>query len=202
MRSLRLRARGRRQKRWRSSNEKILTRSYSTSDSRIWTAATSAGSFAAGIHTPIVLVTVLDSDADAILGLDLGANDYIAKPFRLGVLLARLRAHMRQYELSEDATFTVGHYTFRPAAKLMHHNLRNEEVPLSDKECAILKYLYRAGGIAVSCDTLYDEIWGYSAALITHTLQTHIYRLRQKIEEHPSNPQILISEAGGYRLVR
>ena len=155
-----------------------------------------------GIHTPVIMLTGLEGEADAILGLDSGANDYVTKPFRLGILLARLRAHMRQHELSEDAAFTVGPYTFRPAAKLLHHNGRSKDVSLSDKESAILKYLYRAGDTVVSCDTLYSEIWDYNTALLTHTLQTHIYRLRQKIEENPSHPEILVSEPGGYRLVR
>ena len=155
-----------------------------------------------GIHTPVIMLTGMDGEADAILGLDSGANDYVIKPFRLGVLLARLRAHMRQHELSEDAAFAVGPYTFKPSAKLLHHNRKDTDVSLSDKESAILKFLYRAGDAVVSCDTLYSEIWDYTATLMTHTLQTHIYRLRQKIEENPSRPQILISEPGGYRLVR
>ena len=155
-----------------------------------------------GIHAPVIMLTGLDDEADAILGLDSGANDYVTKPFRLGVLLAQLRAHMRQHEISEDAAFAVGPYTFKPAAKLLHHIGKDADVSLSDKESAILKFLYRAGDAVVSCDTLYSEIWDYSATLMTHTLQTHIYRLRQKIEEIPSRPQILISEPGGYRLIR
>ncbi len=155
-----------------------------------------------GIHTPVILLTGLEGEADTILGLDSGANDYVTKPFRVGVLLARLCAQLRQHELSEDAAFPVGPYSFKPGAKLLHHNERNKDVQLSDKESAILKYLYRAGDTVVSCDTLYSEIWDYNAALLTHTLQTHIYRLRQKIEDNPSQPQLLVSEPGGYRLVR
>ena len=155
-----------------------------------------------GIHTPVILLTGLEGEADTILGLDSGANDYVTKPFRVGVLLARLCAQLRQHELSEDAAFPVGPYSFKPGAKLLHHNERNKDVQLSDKESAILKYLYRAGDTVVSCDTLYSEIWDYNAALLTHTLQTLIYRLRQKIEANPSQPQLLVSEPGGYRLVR
>ena len=155
-----------------------------------------------GVHTPVIMLTALEGEADTILGLDSGANDYVTKPFRVGVLLARLRSQLRQYELSEDASFPVGPYTFRPAAKILHHNVEDRDVTLSDKESAILKYLYRAGDTMVTCDTLYSEIWDYNAALMTHTLQTHIYRLRQKIEENPSQPVILVSEPGGYRLVR
>lgn len=155
-----------------------------------------------GIHVPVIMLTALEGEADMILALDAGANDVIVKPFSLGIMLARIRAHVRQHELSEDAAFTIGPYTFRPAEKTLRHGGRKNEVALSDKESAILKYLYRSGDRVVSCDTLYSEIWDYSTSLMTHTLQTHIYRLRQKIEENPSQPSILISESGGYRLVR
>lgn len=155
-----------------------------------------------GIHSPIIMLTAMQSDADIILGLDSGANDYVVKPFRMGVLLARIRAHLRQHEASEDASFSLGPYTFKPSSRLLIEKETNREVSLSDKECAILKFLYRAGETAVSCDTLYSEIWDHAAPLATHTLQTHIYRLRQKIEADPSHPKILISEGGGYRVIR
>ena len=155
-----------------------------------------------GIHAPVIMLTGMDSDADTVLGLDAGANDYVTKPFRLGVLLARLRAHIRQHEMSEDASFTVGPYVFRPASKTLRRSDGSRDVSLSEKENAILKQLYRAGDSAVSCEALYADIWDHSASLMTHTLQTHIYRLRQKIEDNPSEPRILVSEHGGYRLVR
>lgn len=155
-----------------------------------------------GVHVPVIVVTAVEGDAEAILALDAGANDVVIKPYSLGVLLARIRAQLRQHELSEDAAFTIGPYTFRPAEKTLRHARRKIEVSLSEKESAILKYLYRSGDRVVSCDTLYSEIWDYNTSLLTHTLQTHIYRLRQKIEENPSQPTILISEAGGYRLIR
>jgi DNA-binding response OmpR family regulator len=155
-----------------------------------------------GVHAPVIMLTALDGDADTVLGLDSGANDYVTKPFRLGVLLARLRAHIRQHEMSEDASFSVGPYMFRPAIKVLQRNDGRKDISLSDKENAILKQLYRAGDTAVTCEALYADIWDHSAALMTHTLQTHIYRLRQKIEENPSEPQILLSEHGGYRLAR
>lgn len=155
-----------------------------------------------GIHAPVIMLTALDGDADTVLGLDSGANDYVTKPFRLGVLLARLRAHIRQHEMSEDASFSVGPYVFRPAIKVLQRNDGKKDINLSEKENAILKQLYRAGDTAVSCEALYADIWDHSAALMTHTLQTHIYRLRQKIEENPSQPRILVSEHGGYRLAR
>lgn len=154
-----------------------------------------------GVRCPVIMLTAAGTDADAILGLDSGANDYITKPFRLGVLLARLRAQLRQYEQSEDVTFAIGPYIFRPAAKLLLDETRNRKVRLTEKEVAILKFLYRAGATVVGRDVLLGEVWGYNAGVTTHTLETHVYRLRQKIEPDPSNATILVTEPGGYRLV-
>ncbi len=154
-----------------------------------------------GFKSPIIMLTASDSDADTILGLDAGANDYVTKPFRIGVLLARLRAHIRQHERSDDAMFTIGPYTFQPANKLLLDNETNKKVRLTDKETAILKYLFRTSDRVVGRDVLLHEVWGYNAAVTTHTLETHVYRLRQKIERDPSNARILVTEAGGYRLV-
>jgi DNA-binding response OmpR family regulator len=154
-----------------------------------------------GVKSPIIMLTGADTDADAILGLDSGANDYVTKPFRLGVLLARLRAHIRQHERSDDAVFTIGPYSFQPSAKLLVNYETNKKIRLTDKETAILKYLYRSGNRIISRDVLLDEVWGYNAGVTTHTLETHVYRLRQKIEPDPSHASLLVTEAGGYRLV-
>ncbi len=153
-----------------------------------------------GVKSPIIMLTAAESDADTILGLDAGANDYVTKPFKLGVLLARLRAQLRQHEQSEDAVFTIGPYTFRPSAKLLVHGETKKKIRLTEKETAILKYLYRTGNKVVGRDTLLGEVWGYNASVTTHTLETHVYRLRQKIERDPSNAAILVTEPGGYRL--
>ena len=155
----------------------------------------------AGHKMPVIMLTAADSDADTILGLESGANDYVTKPFRLGVLLARMRAQLRQHEQSEDAVFTIGPHTFRPSVKLLLDTENDRKIRLTEKETAILKYLYRAGDKAVPREVLLDEVWGYNAAVATHTLETHIYRLRQKIERDPSNATILVTEPGGYRLV-
>ncbi|MBL26536.1 MAG: DNA-binding response regulator [Rhodospirillaceae bacterium] len=155
-----------------------------------------------GLRTPVIMLTGADTEADTILGLDSGANDYITKPFRLGVLLARVRAQLRQHELTEDAVFPVGPYSFQPGGKVLIDSRKNRKVRLTEKETAILKYLYRAGDKVVGRDVLLDEVWGYNAAVATHTLETHIYRLRQKIEDDPSDARILVTEAGGYRLAR
>ena len=154
-----------------------------------------------GVRSPVIMLTGADTDADTILGLDAGANDYVTKPFRMGVLLARIRAHIRQHERSDDAMFVIGPYTFQPGAKMLVHNETDKKVRLTDKEAAILKYLYRTGDRVVSRDVLLDEVWGYNAGVTTHTLETHVYRLRQKIEDDPSNAKLLVTEPGGYKLV-
>lgn len=153
-----------------------------------------------GFNAPILLLTGHDSDSDEILGLESGANDYVTKPFRFSVLLARIRAALRQHDQSEDVVFTIGPYTFQPASKLLETGEGNK-VRLTDKETSILKYLYRQGPKTISRDILLKEVWGYNNRVTTHTLETHIYRLRQKIERDPSNARLLVTEEGGYRLV-
>jgi DNA-binding response OmpR family regulator len=153
-----------------------------------------------GYKGPILFLTAQDSDADTILGLDSGANDYVSKPFRFAVLLARIRSHLRQHEQSEDAVFQVGPYSFKPAAKLLVRD-DNKKIRLTEKETAIIKFLYRAGEQSVSREVLLQDVWGYNAGVSTHTLETHIYRLRQKIEKDPSQSEILVTEGGGYKLI-
>jgi DNA-binding response OmpR family regulator len=153
------------------------------------------------LRAPVLILTAADSDADTVLGLDAGASDYIAKPFKLTVLMARLRAQLRQHEQSDNAVFTIGPYSFRPGAKLLVDPAHRKKLHLTEKETAILKYLCRAGDRIVARDTLLDEIWGYNAGVTTHTLETHVYRLRQKIERDPAKAEILVTEPGGYRLV-
>jgi DNA-binding response OmpR family regulator len=149
---------------------------------------------------PIIMLTGHDTDSDTILGLESGANDYVAKPFRFAVLLARIRAQLRQHEASEDAVFTIGPYSFRPSSKLLT-TPKGSKVRLTEKETAILRYLYRAGQQPVSRETLLQEVWGYNSGVTTHTLETHVYRLRQKVEQDAANPSILVTDSGGYKLV-
>jgi len=150
---------------------------------------------------PVIMLTGSDTEADIVSGLDAGANDYIAKPFRLNELLARMRAQLRGYDSSEDAVFKVGPYLFRPSAKQLHDQARGKRIRLTEKESAIIKFLLRAGEQVVSRDVLLHDVWGYNAGVTTHTLETHVYRLRQKIERDPSHAEILVTEGGGYKLV-
>jgi DNA-binding response OmpR family regulator len=152
-----------------------------------------------GHSMPIIMLTGAIEETDIVRGLDSGAVDYIAKPFRAAELLARLRAQLRVFDRSEQVVFPVGPYTFRPAKKLLHDPAKNRRIRLTDKETAVLKYLYRSEA-AVNRQILMHEVWGYNSTVTTHTLETHIYRLRQKIEADPANPSLLVTEGGGYRL--
>jgi len=152
-----------------------------------------------GVGAPIIMLTASDTEDDTIRGLEAGANDYVTKPFRFGVLLARIRAHLRSHEQSEAAVFRIGPYEFRPSAKLLIDE-RQKKIRLTEKEANILKYLYRAGQKPVPREELLTEVWGYNAGVTTHTLETHVYRLRQKIEPDPGHARLLLTEAGGYRL--
>ncbi|MEO8812774.1 MAG: response regulator transcription factor [Caulobacteraceae bacterium] len=154
---------------------------------------------AAGVASPVIMLTAAAGEAETVSGLDAGASDYVTKPFRFSVLMARIRAQLRSHEQSEDAVFRIGPYEFRPAGKVLI-DAKGRKLRLTDKEASILKYLYRAGAKPVCREELLAEVWGYNAGVTTHTLETHVYRLRQKIEPDPSNVRLLVTEAGGYRL--
>ncbi|MDE2487474.1 MAG: response regulator transcription factor [Alphaproteobacteria bacterium] len=153
----------------------------------------------AGVAAPVIMLTAAAADEDTIQGLEAGANDYVTKPYKFAVLLARIRAQLRSAEHSEGAVFRLGVYEFRPAAKLLVDE-NQRKIRLTEKETNILKYLYRAGEKPVSREELLAEVWGYNAGVTTHTLETHVYRLRQKIEDDPANARLLLTEAGGYKL--
>ena len=153
-----------------------------------------------GFRGSVIMLTAQTSDADVVNGLESGANDYVAKPFKFAVLVARIRAQLRQQEASEDAVFRVGPFTFKPGAKLLI-SAKGSKLKLTEKETAILRFLYRAGQKVVSRDTLLQEVWGYNSAVTTHTLETHVYRLRQKIEANPAECRLLVTEGGGYKLL-
>ena len=134
---------------------------------------------------------VRDTHVDLML-LDVGLPDMDG---REAVKLLRKGGYQ-----SEDVVFTIGPYSFQPANKLLEAQ-DGGKVRLTDKETSILKYLYRQGPKTITRDVLLKEVWGYNNRVTTHTLETHIYRLRQKIERDPSNARLLVTEEGGYRLV-
>lgn len=154
------------------------------------------------VNVPLILLADSESDADEILAFDMGANDYLTRPLRIGTLIARLRTHIRLHERSEDASLIVGPYVYSPPEKTLVHKGEGIKITLTMMENAIMRFLYRAENRVVDPETLYSEVWGHSDDTLIHTLQTHVYRLRRKIETIPSDPKILITDHRGYRLVR
>jgi DNA-binding response OmpR family regulator len=153
-----------------------------------------------GHKMPIIMLTGLNSEDDVVRGLEAGANDYIAKPFRVNELFARLRAQLRVFDNTADAVFTIGPYLFRPAARMLQDPMTDRRSRLTDKEAAILKYLYQANAEPVDREMIMHEVWGSASDTTVHALETHIYRLRQKMEPDPTNPTLLLTENRGYRL--
>ena len=131
-----------------------------------------------GVRAPVIILSADASDANVILGLEAGANDYVTKPFNIGILLARLRSHLRRYDYSEHVVMPIGSYDFYPARKIIVKKRGGKRIRLTHKEAEILKYLFRAGEQVVTRDEMLREVWGYTSGLATHTLETHIYRLR------------------------
>lgn len=152
-----------------------------------------------GLRVPVIMLAGDGTDVGAVPGLEEGANDFLIKPFRFAALLVRIRTLIRQHEQSEDVVLRIGPYEFNPGLKLLVEG-EERKIRLTEKEAAILKFLFHAGGETVPRDVLLHEVWGYHSGVTTHTLETHIYRLRQKIEADPSNAEILLTEPGGYRL--
>ena len=155
-----------------------------------------------GLTMPILMLTGYGDEMDVVRGLDSGANDYVVKPFRPEEIAARVRAQLRQHEVSEHAEMRVGHQLFRPGDKTLTAPGQPRPVRLTEKEAAVLKYLYRASGEMVTREELLHNVWGYSAEAATHTVETHVYRLRRKVEPDLDSPRILLHERGGYRLLR
>jgi DNA-binding response OmpR family regulator len=152
-----------------------------------------------GHRMPIIMLTGATAEDDIVSGFEVGANDYVVKPFRGSELLARVQAQLRLFDTSEDAVFTIGPYTFRPTAKLLVRTDTKQRIHLTSKEAEILKFLYHHANRIVSRQVLMDEVWGYNAAVTSHTAETHIYRLRQKMEIDPTNCRLLITVPGGYQ---
>jgi two-component system alkaline phosphatase synthesis response regulator PhoP len=154
-----------------------------------------------GIDIPVIMLTARGEEADRVLGLELGADDYVAKPFSLRELLARVRAVLRRpgprLKLEEFAFGDVRlHLRARQAFKA------GTEVRLTRKEFDLLRYLLEHRGEVVTRDRLLDEVWGYDQYPTTRTVDTHILRLRQKFEKDPEHPVFILTVHGqGYRFV-
>jgi len=133
-----------------------------------------------GFERPIIMLTGRGAEKDIVDGLDGGANDYIAKPMRIGELIARINAQLRQYNASDDVRFSIGEFDFIPADKIVK-NSAGVSISLTEKETMILKKLFRSWPETVSKEQLLSEVWGYGGNIATHTIETHIYRLRQKL---------------------
>ena len=153
-----------------------------------------------GSCVPIIVLTERAAEQDVVRALDAGANDHVTRPVRVAELKARLRAHIRQHETSEDVVLAIGPYYFRPGARSLHERVENRHIRLTRQEVAVLKHLYRAGGRPISSGALLQGVWRYSGEARSRTVQTHIYRLRRKIEPDPSRPYIILQDRHGYRL--
>ncbi|MEO0821865.1 MAG: response regulator transcription factor [Pseudomonadota bacterium] len=154
----------------------------------------------AGVHCPVLILSEDTSDTTTIRALEAGANDFQGLPARLPVLIARIRCHLRQHEYSEVAVLRIGQHLFHPGDKAVI-DPAGKRVRLTEKETAVLRRLHRADGEVVARGVLLAEIWGYDSHIKTHTLETHVYRLRQKLEICPTDPKLLLTEKRGYRLV-
>ena len=152
-----------------------------------------------GFTKPILMLTGKNAEEDIIRGLEAGANDYVAKPMRMGELLARIKSHLKQHRASDNVRFQLGSLSFVPATKMLQHDQSDQKQLLTEKEAVILKFLIRAAPEIVTKDTLLKDIWGFRDGVSTHTVVTHIYRLRQKIARITSD-QIIRTTGKGYCL--
>jgi DNA-binding response OmpR family regulator len=139
-------------------------------------------------------------ELEIVRALDAGATDYIARPVRLGEFQARLRAHLRQHETSDSAVLRIGTYYFHAGERWLHEPATDRFIRLTSKEARLLRHLYRAAGEVVPQGTLLRDVSGYDVDIRTHTLETHIHRLRHKIERDPAKPLIILTDNGGYSL--
>lgn len=149
-----------------------------------------------GFAQPILMLTGQDEEDDIVQGLEAGANDYVVKPMRLGELLARIKSQLHQHKASDTARFDIGGLNFVPANKLLFDVDGLRKIVLTEKESTILKFLYRAHPNRVTKEQLLTEVWGFQGGLSTHTVETHIYRLRQKIRRLTPEPIILTTRKG------
>lgn len=153
-----------------------------------------------GYNAPVILLTGQTGVTESPSDLDSNTIDWIEKPFKFSKLIARVRTLLHQFEMTEEANFSIGNFVFKFSNNTLVDNSGNE-VRLTEKEAEILKFLYRAGEKPIMHEELLHKVWGYKSGITTRTLETHIYRLRQKIERDPNNATLLVTVDGGYMLV-
>jgi len=155
-----------------------------------------------GIESPILMLTARSQEIDKVIGLEVGADDYVTKPFSIKELLARIRAHLRRAskQVVDIESFSFGDVELN--FKKYAARKGGQALDLSAREFEILRYLIRRRGEIVTRDQLLDEVWGYRSTPVTRTVDNHIARLRQKIEQDPSEPQHIITvHRLGYRFI-
>lgn len=159
---------------------------------------------AAGISTPIILLTAKGEEIDKVVGLELGADDYITKPFSLRELLARVKAILRRSQsvavAKEESKIAIGRLMID--FSIFQTEQDGVEIKLSHKETEILSYLHKNKNRVVSRYDLLENVWGYEEQITTRTVDNFIVRLRQKVEINPNQPKIILTVHGsGYKLV-
>ena len=153
----------------------------------------------AGYNKPIIILINRNNNLDNSDDHNHKADEYIVKPFRYPVLLKSIETQLHKFKKSENTQYSIGNYAFKPNSKILESN-EGKSIRLTEKENNILNFLYKNLGNVINRETLLREVWGYNSKVTTHTLETHIYRLRQKIEDDPSKACFLITEHGGYKL--
>lgn len=156
-----------------------------------------------GVSTPVIFLTAKGEEIDKVLGLELGADDYITKPFGLRELLARTKAVLRRVEGSAGGSMEkVAIGSVEVDFKTYTANCRGTNLEMTPKEFELLKFLWQHRNQSVSRDQLLTNVWGYDESLSTRTIDNFILKLRQKIEENPAKPKYIITIHGlGYKLI-
>lgn len=156
-----------------------------------------------GIKTPVIMLTAKGEEIDKVLGLEIGADDYMTKPFSLRELLARIKAILRRSESNYSDTEPIIHIG-KLEIHLQSYNAfsKGKPVSMTHKEFEIIKFLFDHKNETVSRDHLLNEVWGYDEMITTRTIDNFILKLRQKIEENPKHPQHILTVHGiGYKLI-